>query len=254
MSKELKTAFAIAEVGIVGLLTSRIFSSTADSVAVVTVVISMVVTWHTTQYAKKSTLRLFLIILIGLIVGVTFVGGVLLTGTKAAMTIYLLLGAFVSVMVYYHTVRFLQVPADRSRQVLVKTIWAAQVYVIAAGVSSFFGFMILARMSNAWVLVLTVCSVGVAVYPWYRFAIPSVPQRIIAAAVVILVVAEVTWASALLPFGFGVRGVFPAIAAAVTLAFVAKVNGEQVRDKTMTILYAAAAISIVSILVFARWI
>ncbi len=254
MSNELKHALILAAVGIVGLSLARLFSSVADVLAVITVLGSLGVVWSTTTRAKKTTLRMFLLVMTALLVGSTFAMGVLLATTGSAVTTYLLLGAFMTVMVYYHTVHFLAVPADRSKKILTRTVLAAQVYVLTSGISAFFGFMILARMGLVWVLVLTVLGVFAAVYPWYRFALNGVGQQLIATTVAVLVITEITWASALLPFGYGVRGLFPGIAAALLLVVIAKINGEPIRDKTMKILYAAAAIVVGGILVFARWI
>ncbi len=253
MSSALRISSILAGVSALLLIFIRVIPSWGVILLILSVLIHGIgLTYHTRQ-AGKSPVRIFLLLHSAwLLFGA---GGVIFLVEHVLAHIVIVMFSSIVLLIYdYHGLRFLMVPAQRSREVLLRTTRMVQVYALYLAGASLFGLVVFAQLNVIWVLVGMGIEVLSSVYAYLRFVEKRTAHRIIACAILTLVVIEVAWATLLLPFGYGVVSLFPAMTFALALPLLEQVAGEPRRDKIRKIVYGVAGVLLLLILLLVRWL
>lgn len=255
MTRALAHALILAGGSVIGFLVLRSFVSGWFFILVAILLFHTLFLYAQTPAAQGSPVRWFALTQTAWFIAATI--GILLFLESAWTHLLLTIASGLLLAIFdYHILRFVQVPAQRSRTILLFTSRVIQGYTVYLIAATIFGLITNVHVASWWLLFTVAVSVFTMLLPWMFFVEKRPPYRWISTAVVTLALVEGAWALVLLPIGNTISAIPLAVGYFLGLHLVLQVAGELPRDKTNHWLYAGGAILIllVALFFFARWI
>ncbi len=183
------------------------------------------------------------------------IGLILLTDTAWVQVIVVCMSVILLLINQYHAVRFVEVPGQRSRVVLLLTARVVQACAVYMTTAVGLGVVVTIHESIWWAIGAVMAAVVTMLYPFLRLVEQRAHVRWLVTMMTTVAMVELVWSLLLLPIGYTLSAIFAAILYLVTTHLVLQETGDLPRETRRTWLVAACiglAVTLVLFLV-ARW-
>lgn len=155
----------------------------------------------------------------------------------------------------YHAVRFVEVPGQRSRAVMLLTSRVVQACAVYMTVAVGLGVVVTIHESIWWVIGAVIAVVTTLLYPFLSLVESRSHVRWLVTVMMNVAMVELVWSLLLLPIGYTLSAIFAAVLYLVTTHLMLQETGDLPRESRRTWIFAAMAGLFVTIVLFlvARW-
>lgn len=183
------------------------------------------------------------------------IGLILLTEETWLQAIIVFMTMVLLLINQYHAVRFVEVPGQRSRTVMLLTARVVQACAVYMTTAVGLGVVVTIHESIWWVIGVIIAVVVTMLYPFLRLVEPRVHVRWLVTLMTTVAMVEVVWALLLLPIGYTLSAIFAAVLYLITTHLVLQETGDLPRETRRTWMVAAIAGLVVTCVLFlvARW-